>query len=71
MRNFVCIPVFMTVSIQSSREFLWKRTPRFLRKQIITLRFSSFFPTVSYIYFVKRVILLVVVHMSVSVLVCL
>ena len=29
------------------------------------------FPTISYIYVVKRVILLAVIHMSLSVLVCL
>ena len=71
MRNFVCIPVFMTVSIQSSREFLWKRNPAIFEETNYHVTFLLIFPTVSYIYFVKRVILLVVVHMSVSVLVCL
>ena len=48
-----------------------EKDPAIFEETNYHVTFLLIFLTVSYIYFVKRVILLVVVHMSVSVLVCL
>ena len=48
-----------------------EKDPAIFEETNYHVTFFLIFPTVSYIYFVKRVILLAVVHMSVSVLVCL
>lgn len=61
----------MKVSIQNSMGVLVEKDPAIFEELNYYVTCHLIFPTISYIYIVKRVILLAVFLMSLSVLVCL
>ena len=61
----------MKVSIQNSGEFSGEKDPAIFEEINYYITCQLIFPTISYINIVKRVMLLAVIHMSLSVLVCL